>query len=202
MFKSKLFTVMTVNLREVAFRFLFDFNLIRFWPLEWCHDRLSSFEVVSMTCTPSSGRIKYYNTSQEETLRKRLKTSIYSHYSSCVECPHLHTVCCTQTFSNTWWESFSGTRDHPHWGIVFQTNIIFRLMIWKRPETPQILTREEFMTCKQTVIDSDISFVLQFKICNCNSENPVHDICFSGNEYYSKVFWWRDAFWWQVCKNV
>lgn len=30
MFKSELFTVTTVNLREVAFRFLFDFNLIRF----------------------------------------------------------------------------------------------------------------------------------------------------------------------------
>lgn len=83
----------------------------------------------------------------------------------------------------------AGASDHHHWGIDFQTNIIFPLMIWKRPETPQILTREEFMTCKQTVIDSDISFVLQFKICKCNSDNPVQDICFSGNEYYSKMFW-------------
>lgn len=30
MFKSELFLVMTVNLSEVAFRFQFDFNVIRF----------------------------------------------------------------------------------------------------------------------------------------------------------------------------
>lgn len=83
----------------------------------------------------------------------------------------------------------AGTGDHHHWGIIFQTNIIFRLMIWKRPETPQILAQEKFVTCKEAVIDSDISLVLQFKICKCNSDNPVHSIHFSGDEYYSKVFW-------------
>lgn len=125
--------------------------------------------------------------------KKRLKTSIYSHYSSCVECPYLHTVCWTQTFSTLYGSHFQrrhgGTRDHHHWGIIFQTNIIFRLMILKRPETPQILTREEFVTCKQSVIDSDISLVLQFKICKCNSDNPVRNIRFSGDDYCSKVFW-------------
>lgn len=70
----------------------------------------------------------------------------------------------------------AGAIDHHHWGIIFQTNIIFRLMIGKRPETPQILTREEFVTCKQTVIDSDISLVLQFRICKCNSDDPVHPV--------------------------
>lgn len=57
-------------------------------------------------------------------------------------------------------------------------------MIFKRPETLKILTREEFVTCKQAVICSDISLVLQFKICKCNSDNPGHNNRFSGDEYY------------------